>query len=839
MARRVLTKIEMEAVINSGGVVIVDKPGQGLQVYKTLSDIPSNIDDILLGDNYYPLIPNGIDAGQVRGFKVVDTTPNDGDVLTYESSDDTLVFSAPSGGGAIPGGSGSEIQIRAGASTLGAVAGSSVDSNGIITLNPTPRTSGVNPFLKFLTPADTTLTASAEAVGIQLGGNSSFATVTRQYATGALAQHRESLFIAPTIAFVAASTLTTAATVAITGPPIAGLNSTITNTHPLWLQSGTLRISNGSDYLTFGSNPDGAVTDTAEIKGFAGNMKLGLFNTYTDGGNFFTIHKPNDASKRIFFGFFDSGHNNRDPITIYETGDYRFRRGDYPGTDVLVLNSAGNVGIGTDPASGVLFHIAGSGSIQERFETTGVSNYVLQDYKTPSGSFYIGKERPSGGGLITGSLGDSGIVGTTNVAALQLATNDTVRLTIASGGNVGIGVLSPVGTLDVRRSSGEIARFALVVDDINTGYVQIGAANSTTTGLKLSYEGSTGNILYDSLFGGSSHIFKINGTTALTIPSSGAISMTSVALGGAAIGSNNFAVTGTSLFTGIIKASGTGTGVFSAINVLGGTSYDSGLQVGFNSTGTAGNSISLFGSATNGGAVKISTNFGTTDGPIEIGTFTNPSSLHISVAGNVGINVSAFGTSASKVFAIGGSTAPTSSPADVGGQIFSKDAAAGNANLFIINEAGETTRLTGRIKYVTTQFDKTSNTTLSTIGGMSHSVEASTRYSFVATLHVSTAGATGGGWQVAVGGSATATNIIYQVTSVNNGTPGLGTVGRATSLGSAITTTTASDASVYIEIVGTILVNAAGTLDVQFAQATSDSETSSVLIGSNFVIDQQ
>lgn len=100
------------------------------------------------------------------------------------------------------------------------------------------RTSGSQSYLSVITPADTTLTASTEALGIQFGGNSSSATVTRQFATGAITTQREYLFVAPTYGFVGASTIINAGTVVITGAPIQGTNATITNSYALWVQSG-------------------------------------------------------------------------------------------------------------------------------------------------------------------------------------------------------------------------------------------------------------------------------------------------------------------------------------------------------------------------------------------------------------------------------------------------------------------------------------------------------------------------------------------------------------------------------------------------------------------------
>src|ERR1051326_383729 len=114
--------------------------------------------------------------------------------------------------------------------------------SGVHTFAPTARTSGSASWWKAQTPADTTLTASTESIGMQFGGNSSAATVTRQWATGALTTQRENLFVAPTLAFVAASTVTNAATLAISGAPVAGTNATLTNTYALWVQGGRTQL---------------------------------------------------------------------------------------------------------------------------------------------------------------------------------------------------------------------------------------------------------------------------------------------------------------------------------------------------------------------------------------------------------------------------------------------------------------------------------------------------------------------------------------------------------------------------------------------------------------------
>lgn len=140
---------------------------------------------------------------------------------------------------------------------------------------------------------------------------------------------------------------------------------------------------------------------------------------------------------------------------------------------------------------------------------------------------------------------------------------------------------------------------------------------------------------------------------------------------------------------------------------------------------------------------------------------------------------------------------------------------------FPIKSGGETR--------VSTQFDKTSNTTLGNITGLSSTVVSGRTYSFEAVLFTSSNVA--GGVQAAIAGTATATAIIYQGETINSTT--LGANDRATALGTSVGGVTTVTVAV-INIYGTITVNAGGTLTVQFAQNASNGATSSVLVGSYF-----
>lgn len=102
-------------------------------------------------------------------------------------------------------------------------------------------TSGT-PNLATLTGAvHTGLTASTEAIDLHVD-----LARNVQFATGAIANQRAVYFEAPTYAFVGASTISEAATVAISGPPIAGTNATLTQTGALWIEGGSLVLQPGA-----------------------------------------------------------------------------------------------------------------------------------------------------------------------------------------------------------------------------------------------------------------------------------------------------------------------------------------------------------------------------------------------------------------------------------------------------------------------------------------------------------------------------------------------------------------------------------------------------------------
>jgi len=134
---------------------------------------------------------------------------------------------------------------------------------------------------------------------------------------------------------------------------------------------------------------------------------------------------------------------------------------------------------------------------------------------------------------------------------------------------------------------------------------------------------------------------------------------------------------------------------------------------------------------------------------------------------------------------------------------------------------------------VSTQFDKTNDSTLANITGLTATVGGSKVYKFKAILFVD-ANVTAG-HQYAISGTATQNATIYQVNSISNATNLYVINSRQTTLGGAVGQAGAT--GVYTEITGLINVATAGTLTVQFAQnVATPATTSSVLVGSNFEV---
>lgn len=143
----------------------------------------------------------------------------------------SLNTTLPTLGDVTLGGIDGNVLYRTGINNLAGVAGSAVTALGELDFNSTVRTSGGSVrYFRVRTPADTGLTADTESIGIQLGGNSTATTVTRQFTAGGgtFPFQAEVVIPGPTYGATSAETIPQAATLDVRGIPIAGTNMTIT-----------------------------------------------------------------------------------------------------------------------------------------------------------------------------------------------------------------------------------------------------------------------------------------------------------------------------------------------------------------------------------------------------------------------------------------------------------------------------------------------------------------------------------------------------------------------------------------------------------------------------------
>lgn len=137
----------------------------------------------------------------------------------------------------------------------------SMSNLGNVAWSGTAASSGSATMAAWTAPANTNQTLSTEAIDINFNLNRSV-----QFATGTLALQRAFVIQAPTYAFVGASTLTLAATAAITGAPVRNTNATITTGVGLLIQTNAVAATAYTNaYGLYVQSPTGATNNLAAV----------------------------------------------------------------------------------------------------------------------------------------------------------------------------------------------------------------------------------------------------------------------------------------------------------------------------------------------------------------------------------------------------------------------------------------------------------------------------------------------------------------------------------------------------------------------------------------------
>lgn len=171
--------------------------------------------------------------------------------------------------------------------------GSAIGFGSLVKTSITPNveTSGSPWALKITGAAHTSLAASTQAPDVDL-------VLARQveFSTGALASQRAVRITAPTYKFVGASTITDAATVAISAAPTAGTNATITRAYALWVESGVARFDGGIAFSGAGCATSGTLRAGTLFQIVANNGTTDLnVLAYDQSNNRITIGSANLA----------------------------------------------------------------------------------------------------------------------------------------------------------------------------------------------------------------------------------------------------------------------------------------------------------------------------------------------------------------------------------------------------------------------------------------------------------------------------------------------------------------------------------------------------------------
>jgi hypothetical protein len=382
-------------------------------------------------------------------------------------------------------------------------AGESVPGNAFEIYPTSLANNGVGAMIRTFPASLTSLTASTESNDIYFN-----LSRTAGYLTGNITNQRAMLITPPTYSFVAGSTITNAATMAISGAPTAGTNATITNNYALWVQAGRTAL-NGQFQLADGTQGSGFILgcDANGVAGWADpNLHVwGLLgnSVTTPGTNFIGT---TDAQALVF------KTNATEWMRITTLGGIAFNGSTNYGSANQVLTSNGNAPPTWQNAAGGGWSLTGNSgtTVGTNFiGTTDDKDWEIKVNNNPSG--YIASQAGSnvffgynaGAGNLSGNIDNTGIgwgclnanaSGTQNVAvgtqALNNATgnNNTAigaqALAFTTGGhdNTSVGQLSGAhlnGNYNVAVGVGTISAAGSAVQNVAVGWFAGGTMTGT------------------------------------------------------------------------------------------------------------------------------------------------------------------------------------------------------------------------------------------------------------------------------------------------------------------------------------------------------------------------
>jgi len=194
----------------------------------------------------------------------------------------------------------------------------------------------------------------------------------------------------------------------------------------------------------------------------------------------------------------------------------------------VFTDTSNNVGIGAAPSGSYKFEVTGTAVIRNdgaAFQLLSSSTSAqYQKWSNGGGNYYIGISNSGGGGLLGSQNNYSFCLVTESARDMSFGTNSLPRMTIFAGGSVGINTGSNDAgyQLDVN-GTGRFSDNVLINNSASLSKLSIKGSGSTT-GLDLYVFGANATLSNQD---NGSLAFETNGTTRLTIASTGAASFSS------------------------------------------------------------------------------------------------------------------------------------------------------------------------------------------------------------------------------------------------------------------------------------------------------------------------
>lgn len=276
----------------------------------------------------------------------------------------------------------------------------------------------------------------------------------------------------------------------------------------------------------------GLLTDSSKLTFDTSNLTVGVIGltANADGATGkLVLRKPNEAlgngqiTRMLdfapYYPGFDEAVVKASIFSGVDTGTQNGQLGFMTATggvlsEKMRLLANGNLGIGTSSPNALLTLGGVAATGYESFLSTGTTTaYNYATISNTGSNLRIGIESSTAVGLLTGSSNYSGVIGTLTATSLHLGTNSTVRATIDSAGNVGIGVtpaawLSTWKALQIsnRTSLAEIAGITFLGNNfyqntssqniyLQTGFATLYSQNAGQHNWQIAPSGTAGNVI--------------------------------------------------------------------------------------------------------------------------------------------------------------------------------------------------------------------------------------------------------------------------------------------------------------------------------------------------------